>query len=70
MTATTDPLTETFIHITPATTQALVPVDPTPTTRPVVVAEEKPEIKPSLIRPTTPMNKGPHILEGPRETPP
>ncbi len=70
MTATTDPLTETFIHITPATTQAPVPVDPTPTTRPVVVAEEKPEIKPSLIRPTTPMNKGPHILEGPRETPP
>lgn len=70
MTATTDPLTETFIHIMPATTQALVPVDPTMTTQPVVITEEKPEIKPSVIRPTTPMNKGPHILEGPRETQP
>lgn len=59
---TTDPVTEAMLKQLPATM-------PVTTTRPVDPSE-KPEVIPSVIRPATPINKGPRILEGPPEPPP
>ena len=59
---TTDPVTEAMLKPLPATI-------PPATTRPVDPSE-KPEVTPTVIRPTTPINKGPRILEGPSEPPP
>lgn len=58
---TTAPVVAVIHPITPTTMEA----DTTQPAKP----DDKNDMKPSVIRPNTPTNKGPRVLEGPSETP-